>query len=240
MILLRPNTKRAPIYPKSLPYPYIPKNTPQSKARLRKEDLELAHSPSSIVSETDSNEASEGGVLKIKNSVTKKRDVSSAESIRKSRRPVKRIENYARESESDKQLRMKGLEETDSGRSSPAAKKPGQTVNKKKHNDIEEANSGRSSVKKKKKHMEVEEATKLDQAAKKKKQKDDEIRSVPQRIENVIEEYEDKVCCVVVLASLSCLVTRLKLRLRSARHDVMDKIVIFQYCFSRRHFSLLL
>ena len=134
MIILRPNTKRAPIYPKSLPYPYIPKNTPQNKARLRKEDLELAHSPSSIVSETDSNEASEGGVLKIKNSVTKKRDVSSAESIRKSRRPVKRIENYARESESDKQLRMKGLEETDSGRSSPAAKKPGQTVNKKKHN----------------------------------------------------------------------------------------------------------
>ena len=231
-MVLRPNEKRPPIYPKSMPYPHVPKNIPKTKGKTRTETL-LSCSPSPVLSETDSNEATEDSVLRIKNSVRKKKNSGPLDTIRRSSRPKERVENYVTETKCDRQLRVKEVEETDSGRSSPAAKTI-RDVKKKTNKNIDDTDSGRSSpavkavqVVKKKKHQDIEEtalarsspATKTVQAVQKKKQKDaeeavserslasntgqvvkkkkpkdDEIRSVPQRIENVIEEYENKVC----------------------------------------------
>ena len=181
--VLRPNEKQPPIVPKSLPYPrppLRPKVTSKSTPRRNLADALLSKRSclSPAVSESDSNEASEETVLKIKNSNAKKNDSGSADSVRRSSRPKEKINNYAVEGKFGRQARGLDAEETDSGRSSPVVKKS-QIGRKKK---IGEINDGTPLV------------TKKVHVVKKKKNKDDEIQSVPQRIDNVIEEYEDKVC----------------------------------------------
>ena len=187
--VLRPNEKRPPIVPKSLPYPrppIRPKITAKSTPRRNMADALLSKKAcfSPAVSESDSNEAGEETILKIKNSNAKKNDSGSAESRRRSSRPKEMISNYAAEGKFGRHARDMDADETDSGRSSPAVKK--NEVRKKKK--IVETNDGTPLV------------TKKVHVVKKKKNKDDEVQSVPQRIDNVIEEYEDKVCrltCVV-------------------------------------------
>lgn len=162
LVILRPNEKRPPIYPKTLPYPYIPKNTPKKRGGVGSLN---SKTPSPVVSDTESYETSKKSILKIKNSNAKKNDVNGIDPKRRSNRPKEKIGNYA-------VIKKKRHAETDDNAV--------QIVQKKKRMEAEDADSRGSSP--------------VPRALKKKKQKEDELGSVPQRIENVIEEYENKVC----------------------------------------------